>query len=148
MTITDFKKIKCKISIKILLGLLIAVILFHISVIAKAIPYDIAWGGRLQNDSEMYVFEAISILINLFLGLVLLMKGDYIKFRLKKKTIDLILWIFLALFVLNTVGNLFAKTNFEKSFAVLTFVFAILIWTILKTKNIHDTKKYNKDRLM
>lgn len=130
-----------KTSIKILLGLLIAVILFHIAVIAKAIPYDIAWGGRLQIDSEMYVFETISILINLFLGLVLLMRGDYIKFRFKKKIIDIILWIFLALFVLNTVGNLFAKTNFEKSFAVLTFVYAILIWTILKTKNINNTKK-------
>ena len=129
---------KYKIPINILLGLLIAVILFHICVIVKAIPYNIAWGGRLQNDSEMYVFEAISILINLFLGLVLLMKGDYIQFQLKKKTIDIVLWIFLALFALNTVGNLFAKTNFEKSFAVLTLVFVILLWIILKTK---DTKK-------
>lgn len=68
-----FKKMNYKISINILLGLLIVVILFHIAVIAKAIPYDIAWGGRLQNDSEMYVFETISILINLFLGLLLLM---------------------------------------------------------------------------
>jgi len=136
---------KYKISINILLGLLIAVILFHISVIAKAVPYNIAWGGRLQNDSEMYVFEAISILINLILGLVLLMKGGYIKFRLKKKTIDIILWTFLALFILNTVGNLFAKTNFEKSFAVLTFVFALLIWTILKTKNVRNTKNTGKD---
>lgn len=127
-----------------MLGLLIAVILFHIAVIAKAIPYDIAWGGRLQNDSEMYVFETISILINLFLGLLLLMKGDYVKFRFKERTIDIILWIFLVLFVLNTVGNIFAKTNFEKSFAVLTFVSAILIWTILKPKNINDTKKITK----
>lgn len=133
-----------KTSINILLGLLIAVILFHIAVIAKAIPYDIAWGGRLQNDSEMYVFETISILINLFLGLLLLMKGDYVKFRFKERTIDIILWIFLVLFFLNTVGNIFAKTNFEKSFAVLTFVSAILIWTILKPKNINDTKKITK----
>lgn len=133
-----------KTSINILLGLLIAVILFHIAVIAKAIPYDIAWGGRLQNDSEMYVFETISILINLFLGLLLLMKGDYVKFQFKERTIDIILWIFLVLFVLNTVGNIFAKTNFEKSFAVLTFVSAILIWTILKPKNINDTKKITK----
>ena len=125
-------------SINILLGLLIAVILFHLCVMAKMIPYNIAWGGRLQNDSEMYVFEAISILINLFLGLILLMKGEYIQFRFKKKAIDIILWIFFALFVLNTVGNLLAKTNFEKSFAVLTFVFAILLWVILKTK---DTKQ-------
>ena len=125
---------KFKTSIHILLGLLVAVILFHIAVIAKAIPYKIAWGGRLENDQEMYVFEAISILINLFLGFVLLMKASYIKFRFKKKAINIILWIFFVLFVWNTVGNLFAKTNFEKSFAVLTFIFAILIWKILKTR--------------
>ena len=129
---------KYTLSINILLGLLIAVILFHVCVIAKIIPYDIAWGGRLQNDSEMYIFETISILVNLFLGLVLLMKGNYIKFRFKRKIIDIILWIFLVLFALNTVGNVFAKTNFEKSFAVLTFIFAILIWRILKTKRFYD----------
>ncbi len=135
---------KYKTSIKILLALFIAVILFHISVIVKVVPYDIAWGGRLQNDSEMYVFELISILIILFLGLVLLMKGDYLKFRFQNKTINIILWIFTALFLLNTIGNIFAKTNFEKLFAVLTFVFAILIWTILKTKHI-TTPKGNAD---
>lgn len=129
---------KLRTLIKILLGLLVVVTLFHLSVIVKVIPYDIAWGGRLQNDSAMYVFEAISILINLFLGFVLLMKGNYIRFRFPKRPIDTILWIFLSLFVLNTVGNLFAKTNFEKSFAVLTFIFAILIWKILKTKDVQE----------
>ncbi len=121
-------------SIKILLALLIAVMLFHISVIAKVVPYAIAWGGRLQNDTEMYIFESISILIVLFLGLVLLMKGNYIKFRFKENVINIILWIFLAIFLLNTIGNIFAKTNFEKSFAGLTFLFAILVWTVLKNK--------------
>jgi uncharacterized membrane protein len=134
---------KNKTSINIFLGLLIAVILFHIAIMAQIIPYDIAWGGRLQNDSEMYVFETISILINLFLGFILLMKGDHIKFQFKKNKIDIILWIFLALFVLNTVGNILAKTNFEKLFAVLTFVSAILIWVILKTKNVNHNKKIN-----
>ena len=123
-----------------MLGLLAAVILFHIAIIAKVIPYNIAWGGRLQNDQEMYVFETMSILINAFLGLVLLMKANYIKFRFREKAINIILWIFLVLFVLNTIGNLFAKTNFEKSFAVLTFVFAILIWMILKSKSIIGRK--------
>jgi hypothetical protein len=131
---------KLKTSINIMLGLLAAVILFHIAIIAKVIPYNIAWGGRLQNDQEMYVFEAVSILINAFLGLVLLMKANYIKFRFREKAINIILWIFLVLFVLNTIGNLFAKTNFEKSFAVLTFVFAILIWMILKSKSIIGRK--------
>lgn len=72
--------------------------------------------------------------MNLFLGVVLLMKGNYIKFRFKKKATEVILWIFMGLFVMNTVANLFAETNFEKLFAVLTFVFAFLIRLILKTK--------------
>jgi len=125
---------KYKTSIKILLILLAAVIMFHMSVIAKIVPYDIAWGGRLQNDSQMYVFESISILIVLFLGLVLLMKGEYVKIRFRNKTVNIILWGFLALFLLNTIGNIFARTDFEKSFAVLTFVFSILIWMILRAK--------------
>jgi hypothetical protein len=123
-----------KTSINIFLWLLIAIVLFHISIIAKLIPYDIAWGGRLQSDSEMYVFETISILINLFLVFILLMKGNYIKFQFKEKTINAILWGFLVLFILNTIGNIFAKTNLEKLFAIMTSFFAILIWFILKGK--------------
>jgi len=132
---------KYKVSINVLLGLLVAVILFHFSVISKIVPYDIAWGGRLQNDSEMYVFEGLSIFFNLFLGLVLLMKGDYMKFLLKRKAIDIILWIFFALFFLNTAGNIFAKSNFEKSFAILSFIFALLIWSILRTKRANEPQK-------
>jgi len=120
--------------IKILIGILFSVILFHICIIVKIIPYDIAWGGRLTNDNEMYVFESISILINLFLSWLLLMKGEFVQFKFTNKTVNLILWIFFALFILNTVGNLFAKTNFEKLFALLTGLSAILIWNIIKHK--------------
>ena len=123
---------KSAISTNILPGLIVAVILFHVAVFVKAIPYNIIWGGRLQNDGEMYVFEASSIVINLFLGTILLMKAGYIKPKFKLKTINIILRVFLVLFVLNTVGNLFAKTGFEQSFALLTFIFATLIWRILK----------------
>ena len=105
-------------SIKIFLGLLTAVILFHICIIAKIIPYDITWGGRLKNDTEMYVFETISIFINVFLTWILLMEGNFIEFKFSSKTIHIILWVFFGLFVLNTIGNIFAKTNFEKLFAV------------------------------
>ena len=117
-------------SIKIFLGLIAAVILFHICIIAKVIPYGIAWGGRLTNDTEMYVFETISIFINVFLSWILLMEGNFIKFKFSSKTIHIILWVFFGLFLLNTIGNIFAKTNFEKFFAVLTGLSAILIWNI------------------
>lgn len=121
-------------TIKIFLGLLFLVILFHTCIMGKIIPYNIAWGGRLTNDNEMYVFETISILINVFLSWILLMKGNLLKFKFSNKTVTIILWIFFGLFILNTFGNIFAKTNFEKFFALLTGLFAILIWEITKQK--------------
>jgi hypothetical protein len=58
--------------LRIMFILLTIVTAFHLGLIVKLIPYNLAWGGHLHNNSEMYVFESISILINLFLGLVLL----------------------------------------------------------------------------
>jgi uncharacterized membrane protein len=121
--------------IKIFIGVLIAVLLFHICIITKIIPYSIAWGGRLQNDTEMYVFETISIFINLFLVWILLMKGNYVKFQFSEKILKVILWIFFAVFLLNTIGNLFAKTLIEKQFSILTAILAILLWIILVKNN-------------
>ncbi len=60
-------------------------ILFHICIILKIIPYDKVWGGKLTNDSEMHVFETISILINFFLDVILLMKGNFIEYKFSDK---------------------------------------------------------------
>lgn len=119
-------------AIKIFVGLLFAVILFHLCIITKIVPYDIAWGGRLTNDTEMYVFETISILINAFLSRVLLMKDNFVTYKFPNRVVHVILWIFFALFILNTIGNIFAKTLFEKQFAFLTGFFSILLLIILK----------------
>ena len=123
-----------KIAIKILIWLIATVTLFHLAIITKIIPYEVAWGGKINNDAEMYVFESISILINLFLGFILLIKGDYVLSFLTTRVVDIILWIFLLIFGLNTIGNLFAETLFEKSLSLLTLIFTYLIWVILKKK--------------
>ncbi len=125
---------------KIMLWLIVAVTIFHLSILLKIIPYEITWGGRLKNDSEMYVFETISITINLFLGMIILIKGKYIKQIIPLKVVNIILWVFIVLFVLNTVGNLMAKTNFEKLFTILTLASSILIWIIL-VKSKHEQEK-------
>jgi len=119
-------------TIKIFLGLLFLIILFHLSIILKIIPYDITWGGRLTNDTEMYIFETISILLNVFLSWVLLMKGNFVKYRFSNQVLNVILWIFFIIFTLNTIGNMFAKTFLEKQFAFLTGLFSILLWLIIK----------------
>ena len=133
---------KPKTAVKIMLYLLVAVILFHFSILLKLVPFEITWGGRLKNESEMYVFETISIAINLFLGLLLLIKGGFMKKIIPLKIVTVILWFFLFLFGLNTVGNLMAETNFEKFFSLLTLAFSLLIWVILtKGKESEQTTK-------
>jgi hypothetical protein len=121
-------------SIKIILGILFLVTAFHLCLIVKLIPYNIAWGGRLKNDKEMYVFEAVSIFINLFLMAVVVMKGNLLKWRWNEKLINAILWIFFFIFILNTIGNLLSNTSFEKLFSVLTLILAWLIWNVLMKK--------------
>ena len=123
-------------ALKIMLGLLSIVIIFHILIIVKIIPYSIAWGGRLQSDEQMYTFETVSIIIHLFLCFILLMKGRHIKLRFGEKTLNIVLRFFLGLFILNTFGNLFAQTSFEKLFALLTLLSAFLIWVILRPRAI------------
>ena len=132
-----------KSAIKTMLYLLVAIILFHLCIMIKIVPYEISWGGRLKNDSEMYVFETISIIINLFLFSILLIKGKYLREFISMKIVNITLWIFFVLFVLNTVGNIFAKTYFEKFFALLMLFFSILIWIILRKdkKRKHNTVK-------
>jgi DNA integrity scanning protein DisA with diadenylate cyclase activity len=83
----------------------------------------------------MYFFESISILINLFLGYVLLIKGKFVSKLISTKVVNIILWVFLFIFGLNTLGNIFAETLFEKSLSLLTLVFTFLLWNILKKSN-------------
>jgi membrane protease YdiL (CAAX protease family) len=127
-------KLNSQLAVKVMLGLLSMAILFHLLIIVEMIPYKIAWGGKLQTDGQMYVFEGFSILINLFLLFILLIKGKYIKPQLSERTIKIVLWIFLILFILNTIGNLFANTHLERIFALLTLIFSFLIWIVLRPK--------------
>jgi hypothetical protein len=119
-------------AIRIMLLILVAVLLFHLSVLLKVIPYEMIWGGRLKNETEMYIFESVSIVINLFLGLILLIKGKYVTEIIPMKIVNAILWVFFVLFGLNTLGNVIAKTNFEKFFAIITLASCILIWILLR----------------
>ena len=117
--------------LNILMGISLWVGLFHILILVRVIPFEITWGGRLKSVEEMYVFETLSILILSFFIFVLLQKGGYIGSFWGKKTINRVLWIFFVLFVLNTVGNVFAKTEIEKLFTLITLANSVLIWLIL-----------------
>ena len=125
-------KVNSKTYLNILIGICLLAMALHLLILVKVIPYDITWGGKLKSDNEMYVFELFSIGINSFFLYVLLQKGNYVKAVFGEKALSIILWIFFALFTLNTIGNLFAETLFEKSLTIVTLLSAVLIWLINK----------------
>ncbi|HRX24072.1 MAG TPA: hypothetical protein P5512_08030, partial [Chitinophagales bacterium] len=62
----------------ILLILTSAGILFHICILLKLIPYNIAWGGRLEDDAAMYRMEIFSLVLNLFFAWMVAVQGGFI----------------------------------------------------------------------
>ncbi len=113
----------------IILALLLCVLVFHILVLAGIIPFNIVWGGRLESMSQMYVFEMVSLIINLIIMSVVGMKAGYIKAHLNKKVVNAILWFLVVLFLLNTVGNVVSLSALEAIiFTPLTLISALLFY--------------------
>jgi hypothetical protein len=134
----SMKLISQQLALNIMLALLSLVMVFHLSVLTQFIPYTIVWAGKLKTVEEMRQFESVSILLNCFFMTILLLKGNYIKSKIPVKLLNIVLWIFVAIFFLNTVGNLYSETSFELYvFTPMTFVSALLCLRILIPTNRH-----------
>jgi len=104
----------------------------HLLVIFKWIPYTFVWGGRLKSDKEMYRFESVSIILNLFFLWIMLEKVMSLSGLLPEKIINIVIWIMAIIFALNTIGNLASKNKFEKFvFTPLTLIMTIFCLIIL-----------------
>lgn len=112
------------------IGLLIIfslVLIFHVLVLLKIIPYSIVWGSRLKTDADMYKFEAISLFINTLFILIVLIKSGYISLQINQLVMTISLWVMAGLFALNTLGNLLSKNKWEKIiFTPITILLTVL----------------------
>ncbi|MCU0382337.1 MAG: hypothetical protein MUE58_14215 [Chitinophagaceae bacterium] len=89
------------------------VILFHILVISGLIPQGITWGGRTESRQQTLVMETISLAIDGALAYLAAIKAGLVKkdkYSLRARTA---LWIFAGIFLLNTIGNIFARNSSE-----------------------------------
>ena len=110
-------------TILIILGL---TVLFHLLILAGLFPSDIVWGGRLANKNELYIMESISLLMNAAFIFIVLGKGGVLRIGLHPRFYTVGIWIMAALFILNTVGNIFSLNEMEKLvFTPVTFVLAV-----------------------
>ena len=126
------KKIDVKFAATLMIVLLSCVVVFHLLVLSGIIPYNVVWSGRLESISQMYLFETVSITINLAVIAIMGIKGGYIKPFIPKRVVTFLLWILVILFTLNTVGNMFSKTTLETIlFTPLTLISAILCYRMI-----------------
>lgn len=110
-----------------LIILLSLITVFHLSVLIGIIPFNIVWGGRLAEHSQMVIFESVSITINLLMIATVGLKAKLIFSRVSPKFIRIALWIMAGVFVLNTIGNLASVNTFEKIiFTPVTAILAVL----------------------
>lgn len=123
------------IALIILFILLSVVLLFHFSIYFRIIPYDIVWAGKINSIEEMKRFEIVSITINIFIISTLFIKYKQLKQGIQNRIINAIIWGFVILFSLNTIGNLFAKTTLELILGTaLTLCSAYLCFIVVRKR--------------
>jgi hypothetical protein len=106
----------------LILILLSVVLFYHALIITQVIPYEYVWGGKLTTLEQMHRFETISVAANL---LILAVATSRLVLQ-DNKCLSVFCWIFSVLYALNTVGNLFAQTKFERSvFTPVTLLLSV-----------------------
>lgn len=116
-----------KFATRILIGIFTLVILFHLLVIIGYVPSSIVWGGRANSQKELLRLELVSVLVNVLFLIFILILNRTINIQINVKIARLVLWIMGILFLLNTIGNLFSKSNIETMiFTPITLLLSIL----------------------
>lgn len=118
---------------KLMIGLLSIILIFHFCVLFEFISYEKVWAGKLKSIEEMRVFETISILLNSLFIITFIVKYKNLKENKTNKVVNVIIWVFVFLFAINTLGNLFAKNIIEQTLGTaLTLFSSFLCWVIVK----------------
>jgi hypothetical protein len=110
------------------LAILTSVVLFHVLVVSGIVPKTIVWGGRISDPAQVVRAEIVSIMILLVTAAIVAMRWRSLAQGAPNVVAAVGTWVLVGLFALNTVGNLFAKTLFERAvFTPLTLLLALLM---------------------
>ncbi len=120
------KRIPFLFAFNTLLAITTGVLIYHLLILTEIIPFTAVWGGRLRTRDEMFRFESISLLINSCFILILYIKIRRLRNGQSSTWINGILWLFVAVFALNTLGNLVSFSSLETIvFTPLTTLLAL-----------------------
>lgn len=112
------------------IAILLLVTLFNLLVMAGIVPYNIVWGGRLQNTEEMIAFELVSIIINLLIIFIVLLKAGRV-LPSASKLAYVLAWLLPIIYFFGILGNLASTSPIERALFVpvtlLLFTFTLRI---------------------
>lgn len=123
------------ISGRILILMLILLFLFHILMIAGALPSGMVWGGTAAGSSgNLLVMESISLVITLLFILVAAGRCSVIRLPVKKSILKAGLWVMFVYFMLNLAGNLASDSSAERNvFVPVSLILALLSFLVAVT---------------
>jgi hypothetical protein len=103
----------------------------HILILFQVIPYHFVWGGRLNNSTDLFIFETISITVQILFLFVILVKAGYMFKGKFNRVVNMGIWAMFVLMILNTIGNLASTSFFETIIMTpITALLAILLFRI------------------
>jgi hypothetical protein len=124
-----------KIAQTVLFILLFILLVFHLLILIKIIPYKITWGGRLKSDKEMYRLEFFSIFLNLILLFIVFGDSGYINLHLQKSVYLLIRCLMTIFFLFSAIGNAISLNKIEqKYFAPLAAIMTLFSFILALSK--------------
>ena len=125
------KLISVKLAGNISIVLMVLLIIFHILIMIRIVPYDIVWGGQIKDDVSLMKFEIFALVTSFLFLVIILVKVDYLKFTKFRKITNIAVWIMFVFFLLNTVGNLASGVTLEKLiFTPITIILSVLIFRL------------------
>lgn len=103
----------------------------HVLILLKIVPYDFVWGGRLKSESDLVIFESVSIVVQiLFISIIAAKAGYFFKGKFKR-TVNVGTWVIFGIMVLNTIGNLFSNSGLETIVMTpITILLALLVFRL------------------
>lgn len=106
--------------------ILLLLLIFHVLIIFKIIPYKIIWGARIRSEKQMYVLESAAVLLNVFFLGVVLVHAKILKVPTLEIFRAVALWFMTVFFALNTLGNILSQNSLERwIFTPITLVLCI-----------------------
>ena len=120
-------------TIKMFLVINAVMLILQLLILVKIIPYHVFWVGKINPEEQLAPFMSISILMDVILISVLLIKLKDIQGKIFKNVANGILWAFVLIFALNTIKNLFSDNLIVLVFGTtLAIISSFLCWRIVK----------------